>query len=156
MLLSIARISIWPFATRAGCLISEDSESICKINIRLKRRLFLSDMLPQTRVFTRHCKSKGIYWFFKPTLYLKDGKVKGNVDAELVLHAMIEYANYEEAVIVTGDGDFYCLIDHLVKQGKLLRLIIPDRHRYSSLLREFMPRIAFMNNLREKLEYKKA
>ena len=69
---------------------------------------------------------------------------------------MIEYANYEEAVIVTGDGDFYCLIDHLIKQGKLLRLIVPDRHRYSSLLRKFMPRIAFMNNLRDKLEYKKA
>ena len=31
---------------------------------------------------------------------------KGNVDAELVLHAAaIEYDNYDKAVIVTNDGD---------------------------------------------------
>ena len=46
---------------------------------------------------------------FKPTLRLPNDTVKGNVDAELVLHAMIEYANYERAVIVTGDGDFFVL-----------------------------------------------
>ncbi|NBV05769.1 MAG: NYN domain-containing protein [Proteobacteria bacterium] len=34
---------------------------------------------------------------FKPTLVLKkDGTVKGNVNAELVLHAMIEFQNYEK------------------------------------------------------------
>ena len=37
--------------------------------------------------------------------------MKGNVDAELVLHAAaIEYKNYSKAVIVTSDGDFACLI----------------------------------------------
>jgi uncharacterized LabA/DUF88 family protein len=47
------------------------------------------------------------------------GKVKGNVDAELVLHAMIEYPNYDKALIVTGDGDFFCLVEYLIKQDKL-------------------------------------
>lgn len=96
----------------------------------------------------------GYILVFKPTLILPDGKAKGNVDAELVLHAMIEYPNYDKAVIVTGDGDFYCLLDYLDKQDKLLRLIIPNKERYSSLLRKFMPKIAFMNSLKEKLEYK--
>jgi len=41
----------------------------------------------------------------------KNGKIRGNVDAELVLHAMIEIQNYEKAVIVSGDGDFHCLIN---------------------------------------------
>jgi len=36
----------------------------------------------------------GYIVIFKPTLKLADGKVKGNIDAELVLHAMIEYSNY--------------------------------------------------------------
>lgn len=44
---------------------------------------------------------------FKPTLISKDGKIKGNVDAELVLHSMIEYQNYDKAVIVSGDGDTF-------------------------------------------------
>ena len=37
----------------------------------------------------------GYSMVFKPTLLLPEGGVKGNVDAELVLHAMIEYANYK-------------------------------------------------------------
>jgi uncharacterized LabA/DUF88 family protein len=87
-------------------------------------------------------------------LYLPDGKVKGNIDAELVLHTMIEYPNYDKAVIVTGDGDFYCLIDYLKKQNKLGRLIVPNQFKFSSLLRKFASDMAFLNNLRAKLEYK--
>jgi uncharacterized LabA/DUF88 family protein len=87
---------------------------------------------------------------------LNDGRVKGNVDAELVLQAMIEYANYEKAVIVSGDGDFHCLIEYLRGKKKLKKLIIPNRDKYSSLLRKFIPKdVVFMNNLRGKLEYKK-
>jgi uncharacterized LabA/DUF88 family protein len=68
----------------------------------------------------------GYILIFKPTLKLPDGRVKGNVDAELVLHAMIEYDNYDKALIVTGDGDFYCLVDYLVKKDKLLKLMVPN------------------------------
>lgn len=96
----------------------------------------------------------GYILVFKPTLHLPGGKVKGNVDAELVLHAMLEYPNYKKAVIVTGDGDFYCLIDYLNKQDKLLQVVIPNKDQYSSLLRKFMVKIDFMNSLRNKLEYK--
>ncbi len=91
---------------------------------------------------------------FKPTLKLSNGKIKGNIDAELVLHAMIEYSNYDKAVIVSGDGDFHCLVEYLKKQNKLEKLIVPNRHEFSSLLRKFTPDMAFMNDLRGKLEYK--
>ena len=99
----------------------------------------------------------GYIVIFKPTLeYKKDGEVhtKGNVDAELVLHAMIEYPNYDKAIIVSGDGDFYCLVEYLVKQDKLLKLIAPNWNNYSSLLRKFVPKIVFMNTLKQKLGYK--
>ena len=97
----------------------------------------------------------GYILIFKPTLSLPDGKVKGNIDAELVLHAMIEYLNYDKAVIVTGDGDFHCLIEHLIKHDKLKKLIVPNRKEFSSLLRKFAPNMAFMNDLRGKMEYQK-
>lgn len=88
-------------------------------------------------------------------MILSDGKVKGNVDAELVLHAMIEYDNYEKAVIVSGDGDYYCLVNYLRTEEKLLKLIIPNRQKYSSLLKSFIPHyVVFMNELRSKLQYK--
>jgi len=97
----------------------------------------------------------GYILIFKPTLRLPDGRVKGNVDAELVLHAMIEYDNYDKALIVTGDGDFYCLVDYLVKKDKLLKLMVPNRNKFSLLFRKMMPHIMFMNDLRGKLEHGK-
>ena len=98
-------------------------------------------------------QKSGYIVVFKPTLKLPSGKVKGNVDAELVLHAMIEYQNYDKALIVTGDGDLYCLVDYLGKKTKLLKLMIPNKEGYSSFFRRLMPHIIFMNNLRKKLEY---
>ncbi len=100
-------------------------------------------------------QKEGYILIFKPTLRLPDGTVKGNVDAELVLHTMIEYDNYDKALIVTGDGDFYCLVDYLIKKDKLLKLMVPNKERFSSLLRKMMSTIIFMNNLRERLEYKR-
>jgi len=99
----------------------------------------------------------GFICIFKPTLEYKDGTTKGNCDAELVLQAMIEYPNYNKAVIVTGDGDFYCLAKYLFEKKKLEALIIPNRFKFSGLLkfRIFRPYLRFMNDLREKLEYKK-
>ena len=91
---------------------------------------------------------------FKPTLkYKKQGKIhtKGNVDAELVLHAMIEYPNYDKAIIVSGDGDFHCLIEYLEKKEKLGRVIIPNRKVYSQLLWKFREYMDYVNNLRNKL-----
>jgi predicted nucleotidyltransferase len=98
----------------------------------------------------------GYILVFKPTLTMHDGSVKGNVDGELILHTMIEFDNYNKAVIVTGDGDFYCLVDYLSKKNKLLKLLVPNVHKYSRLLKPFAPnKLDFMNNLRNKLEYKR-
>jgi hypothetical protein len=90
---------------------------------------------------------------FKPTLSVPGGAVKGNVDAELVLHTMIEYSSYDKAIIVTGDGDFYCLVDYLLKNDKLLNLMVPNMNKYSSLFRKIRSHIVFMNGLRGKLEH---
>ena len=117
-----------------------------------KAFLFIGYIYQNQDLYT-NLQKDGYILIFKPTLRLPTGKVKGNVDAELVLHAMIEYDCYDKALIVTGDGDFYCLVDYLLKNDKLLKLMIPNRNRFSSLFRKMMPRIVFMNDLRGKLEY---
>jgi len=94
---------------------------------------------------------------FKPTLeYRKSGRLytKGNVDAELVLHAMIEYSNYDKAIIVSGDGDFHCLIEYLEKQGKLLHIMIPNSRKYSALLRKYWRYFVYLDKLSRKLSKK--
>lgn len=102
-------------------------------------------------------REAGFICIFKPTLEYKDGTTKGNCDAELVLQAMIEYPNYSKAIVVTGDGDFYCLVKYLIEKEKLKALMIPNKFKFSALLRFKIarPYLRFMNDLENKLEYKK-
>lgn len=91
---------------------------------------------------------------FKPVMNLKDGATKWNVDAELVLQTMIDYDEYDKAVIITGDGDFACLIKHLYKKKKLLSLIVPNENKYSIFLkRTAREKLDSLNNLRKRLEF---
>jgi uncharacterized LabA/DUF88 family protein len=78
--------------------------------------------------------------------------VKGNVDAELVLYAMKELPNYDKAIIVSGDGDFFSLAEYLEEQGKLERILTPN-WQYSSLLKVFEDKIVRLDQLRRQLTY---
>ena len=96
----------------------------------------------------------GYILIFKPTIvHTQKGseKIKGNVDAELVLHAMIEYQNYDKAIIVSGDGDFHCLVEYLANQNKLEKVIVPNE-KYSSLLRKFSMHIVNVSLFKEKVK----
>jgi uncharacterized LabA/DUF88 family protein len=85
----------------------------------------------------------------------EEKKVKGNVDADLVLWVMKEISNYEKAVIVTGDGDFYSLVEYLEQQGKLLKLLTPS-WQYSHLFNRFESYIERLDKHRRQLAYRKA
>jgi uncharacterized LabA/DUF88 family protein len=119
----------------------------------IKKAFIFIGYVPQNQPLYTNLQKDCYILVFKPTLILPDGEVKGNVDAELVLHTMIEYTNYDKALIVTGDGDFYCLVDYLLKNGKLLNLMIPNMRKYSSLFRRLRAHIVFMNGFRGKVEY---
>ena len=136
-----------------------------KFRIYLKEKYKVKDAF----IFIGHVSgNESLYTFlqkagylvvFKPTLeYKKDGKcyTKGNVDAELVLHTMIEFNNYNKAIIISGDGDFYCLVEYLISKDKLKKILIPDQARCSILLKRLPSEyLAFVSDLRKKLEYKK-
>lgn len=98
-------------------------------------------------------QQQGYIVFFKPTVDSADG-VKGNIDVELVLRALVEFNNYDKAVIVTGDGDFHALVDHLESNHKLKQLIVPNKDRYSSLFKRFEGNMTFISSLKRQLEYK--
>jgi uncharacterized LabA/DUF88 family protein len=67
---------------------------------------------------------------------------------------MIDFPNYTTAIIITGDGDFACLVRYLREQSKLRLLIVPNQHKYSSFLRiEARGNIDSLTNKRIKLEY---
>lgn len=114
--------------------------------------------VPGNETLYSSLQKMGYICVFKPTMELSGGRVKGNVDAELVLHTMIELRNFDRAVIVSGDGDFYCLVEYLLKLGKLKKMVVPNQKQYSGLLKRLsLPDrniFDFMNSLKEKLKYK--
>jgi uncharacterized LabA/DUF88 family protein len=114
-------------------------------------------MVENNQTLYTELQKAGFILIFKPTIqYLKDGKevVKGNVDAELVLHASaIEYNNYDKAIIITGDGDFACLIDFLIQRDKLLHVFTPSA-KYSQLLKPFASYIVPVSRLRKSIALK--
>lgn len=121
---------------------------------KVKKAFIFIGYVPNNQSLYTELQKSGYICVFKPTMEIKENgkiKIKGNVDAELVLHTMIEYTNYDKAVIVSGDGDFYCLIEHLAKNGKLLKIIVPNK-KHSSLLRKFNNFIANIQLFQNKLK----
>lgn len=118
-----------------------------------KAYLFIGYIQGNSKLYTE-LQIAGFICIWKPTLEYKDGTIKGNCDAELVLHTMIQFSNFDNAVIITGDGDFYCLVDYLVDQGKLKVLLIPNKYKYSALLKvkKFKELKRYINDLREKIK----
>ncbi len=79
--------------------------------------------------------------------------IKGNVDAELVLWTMKEMSNYQKAIIVSGDGDFYSLVEYLEGKGRLLHLLTPSGH-YSQLYNRYDSYIVRLDKYRKELAYR--
>lgn len=118
-----------------------------------KAYLFVG-FIPENQNLYRSLQEYGYVLIFKPTLKSKTGGVKGNVDAELVLQAMIDLKSYHQAVIVTSDGDFSCLVDYLRQQEKLEMVLSPNRVKCSVLLRRAAKdKINYLNDLKGKLAY---
>lgn len=112
--------------------------------------------IPENQDLYGFLQKAGFIVTLKPVVPYGEGEVKGNVDAELVLQAMIDYRNYDKAVIVSGDGDFHSLVNYLHQQNKLEALVVPNKKQFSSLLKDAArDRITYLNNLRRQLEYKK-
>lgn len=123
---------------------------------RVSRAYLFIGYILQNKKLYQQLKSFGYNLVYKQTVKDKVGKAKGNVDAELVLYAAaIEYAHYDKAVVVSGDGDFRCLYEYLEKRRKLGKIIIPNAKSASSLLRRFQKFKIFLEFERDKLQVKK-
>jgi len=120
-----------------------------------KAYLFIGFM-PLNQELYDSLQNAGFILKFKPAIPDKNGKIKGNVDADLVLSAILEKDEYEKAIIVSSDGDFYSLVEYLYKTDKLEAVLSPDIINCSKLLQKAAKdKIRFMKNLKSKLEYKR-
>jgi uncharacterized LabA/DUF88 family protein len=118
-----------------------------------KAYLFIGFIASNQKLYNRLSEA-GFELVFKPTRIGSDGKIKGNVDSDLVLKAMTELPFYDKAVVVSNDGDFYSLVKYLYEREKLEIVLSPNKKYCSTLLhRTAQGKIHFMNNMRHELEY---
>jgi len=132
----------------------------------VKKAYYFIGFIAENAQLYESLKRKGYSLIFKEVVPDQKGEPKGNIDAELVLQAMIDLKEYEKAVIVSGDGDFACLVKYLQEQGKLAQVISPRHDRpkdgkpeqggASILLKRAAPgKILFLEQHKHRLEYRK-
>lgn len=122
-----------------------------------KAYIFVGFMAEQQRMYNAF-QDYGYTLVFKPVIPDENNDPKGNIDADLVLRAMIDFSDnkFDKAVIVTSDGDFYSLVEYFYSKNKLKAVISPNRKRCSTLLRRTAKeKIIYLDNLKQKLEYKR-
>lgn len=112
-------------------------------------------LVPDRVKFYEHLQECGFILVFKQTISV-EGRIKGNCDAELVLKAVSDFytKTFDKCILVTGDGDFGCLVEFLAREKSLLGIIAPDKKKCSILLRNKNVEITFLNDLYHKFSTK--
>jgi len=114
-------------------------------------------LVPKYKDIYTFLQEAGYTLVFKETTCDGEGKIKGNCDADLVLHAVCDVyeTKFDEAVFVSSDGDYAGLVKFLQAKGKL-KVVLSPNNKCSVLLKRTNVPIAYLNNQRFLLEKRKS
>ena len=103
-------------------------------------------LVPSRTAFYEHLQECGFILVFKQTVSV-GGTIKGNCDAELVLKTVSDFYTkaFTSCILITGDGDFGCLVEFLQNSEVIDRVISPDEKKCSILLKNKNIEITFLN-----------
>ncbi len=103
-------------------------------------------LVPSRALFYEHLQECGFILVFKQTISF-EGTVKGNCDAELVLKTVSDFytKTFTSCILITGDGDFGCLIEFLQNNKAIDSVVSPDEKKCSILIKNKNIDILFLN-----------
>lgn len=118
----------------------------------VSRAFMFIGMIPTNSDLYTYLQECGFTLVFKAISTYMDEKghtiTKGNVDTDIVLYSVGRVsADFDKAVFVSGDGDFLSLYDYMDELGKLEKIIVPNRMRYSKLLNTYHEKLAFVGDV---------
>ena len=104
-------------------------------------------LVPARTKFYEYLQKCGYVLIFKQTVSVGE-QIKGNCDAELVLKNIIDFydKSFASCVLITGDGDFGCLVEFLKEKTAIKCIISPNKYKCSFLLRNKNTEIIFLND----------
>jgi uncharacterized LabA/DUF88 family protein len=103
-------------------------------------------LIPNRTKFYEFLQECGFILVFKQTVSV-NGSVKGNCNAELVLKVVSDFytKSFSSCYILSGDGDFGCLIEFINENKALAKVLAPDRKKCSILIKNKNIDITFLN-----------
>lgn len=129
-----------------------------KINYRkftgwLKQKYKASDVylflgfISKLKDYYDELADSGLILIFKEVVY-SNNSVKGNCDVELALKVVSDFytKNFTSCLLITGDGDFACLVDFLKSNKAFSGVIAPDKNTCSFLLKSNRTSVTFLNS----------
>jgi len=110
-------------------------------------------LVPKNKNLYTTLQELGYILVYKEVTYDGDGRVKGNCDADLVLKMTADcYENhYDQAILISSDGDYAGLVSFLKERGKFRALISPSNN-CSFLLRKLNIPIVYMDSKKNTLQ----
>jgi uncharacterized LabA/DUF88 family protein len=122
----------------------------------VSRVILFMGLIPDNAELYNYLQSIGYDISFKPTITSKEGRTKGNVDGELILTIAKDfYENkLERVVLVSGDGDYHCIVEFLKEKNIPTTIVSPNRKYLSLLLKRTNVPIIILDQFIEKLRKK--
>lgn len=78
------------------------------------------------------------------------GNKKGNVDSDIIFSVMKRLQKdpaFDKIVLVSGDGDYKMLIDYLIEESRLEKILFPNKKFRSSLYKQVgAPYFAYLDD----------
>ncbi|MEA2112509.1 MAG: NYN domain-containing protein [Patescibacteria group bacterium] len=141
---------------------------IFKLRIYLKdkykvvKAFWFIGYIKENEKFYSLLRNAGFEISFKEISKKSNGKPKGNVDVDLTLTTVDLLLEYDNAILITSDGDFASLVKYLENKNKFKVALSPNRKKTSFLLRKacgWKRAIQYLEDVRselKKLEKQKA
>jgi len=86
------------------------------------------------------------------TRYGEYGAVKGNCDSDMVLRICLEFWNFDKAVIISGDGDFYSMCQVLSSLDKFRIMLASDKDSIATRYYRFgVDKVAFLLDIKSSI-----
>ena len=125
-----------------------------KFNV--SRIILFMGLIPNNFELYNYLQNIGYNISFKPTITSKEGRTKGNIDGELILTIAKDFYenNLEKAVLVSGDGDYHCIVEFLKEKNIPIQIVSPNRKYLSLLLKRTNVPIIILDQFVEKLRQK--
>lgn len=103
---------------------------------KVSRAYIFIGLIPKYKDLYTYLQEAGFTLVFKEVVYDGDGKPKGNCDADLVLQAVRDTyeKRFDQAIIVSSDGDYASLVKFLNEQRKLRTILSPHSKKLCSIL----------------------